>query len=283
MATSLPQPRTSRAGALVRACHPEPTAAVTAVATALALSAGRGAASVWVALAFLTGQLSVGWSNDWIDAARDVRAARPDKPVAAGEVRVGTVRRAAVLAAALCVPLSLAMGLLAGAVHLLAVAAAWSYNARLKATALSWAPYALAFGLVPSIVVLGLPGSPWAPWWATAAGALLGVGAHLANALPDLQDDLAEGVRGLPHRLGARASAALAAVLLLGATALLAVGPGSPGALAAAVLGLAAAVTGTGLALAVRPGSRAAFRAAIVVAGLGVALLVVRGSALVQV
>ena len=236
-------PLAARTTALVRACHPEPTAAVTAVATALAVASGRGWGSAWVAAAFLSGQLSVGWSNDWIDRDRDVRSGRADKPVARGEVPVAVVRRAALTAAALCVPLSLAMGVLAGVVHLVAVAAAWSYNARLKATALSWAPYALAFGLVPSIVVLGLPGRPWAPWWATAAGALLGVGAHLANALPDLDDDLAEGIRGLPHRLGPRASSALAAVLLLAATALLALGPARPGALAVAVVVVASGVT----------------------------------------
>jgi 4-hydroxybenzoate polyprenyltransferase len=281
VASSLPQRSGRTVTALVRACHPEPTAAVTAVVTALAVATGRGAGSAWVAAAFLTGQLSVGWSNDWIDRDRDVRSGRRDKPVARGDLPVALVRRAALTAAALCVPLSLAMGPLAGAVHLAAVAAAWAYNARLKATALSWLPYAFSFGLVPSIVVLGLPGQPWAPWWATAAGALLGVGAHLANALPDLDDDLAEGVKGLPHRLGAGPAAALAAVLLLGATALLAVGPGSPGAAAVGAVAVAAAVTGAGLAVARRPGSRAAFRAAIVVAVLGVVLLLVRGSALV--
>jgi 4-hydroxybenzoate polyprenyltransferase len=277
----VPHRRRARALALVRACHPEPTAAVTAVATALALAAGRGADSAWVTAAFLSGQLSVGWSNDWIDRDRDVRSGRTDKPVAVGQLPVAVVRRGALTAAALCVPLSLAMGWAAGLVHLVAVAAAWSYNARLKSTALSWAPYALAFGLVPSVVVLGLPGTPWAPWWATAAGALLGVGAHLANVLPDLEDDLAEGVRGLPHRLGASASAVLAALLLLGATALLAVGPGDPGPGAVAALALAGAVTVGGLVLSRREGSRAAFRAAILVAVLGVALLLTRGGALV--
>jgi 4-hydroxybenzoate polyprenyltransferase len=277
---SLPHRAGGRSAALVRASHPEPTVAVTAVATALAVSAGRGWAAAWVAAAVLSGQLSVGWSNDWVDRDRDVRSGRRDKPVARGDLPLAEVRRAALTALALCVPLSLAMGTAAGAAHLLAVAAAWGYNLRLKSTALSWAPYALAFGLVPSIVTLGLPGRPWAPWWATAAGALLGVGAHLANALPDLEDDLAEGVRGLPHRLGARASAALAALLLLGATALLALGPADTGPAGAAVLAVAVAVTGTGLALSRRPGSRAAFRAAIVVAVLDVGLLVTRGSAI---
>jgi 4-hydroxybenzoate polyprenyltransferase len=270
----------TRLTALVRACHPEPTAAVTGIATALAVTSGRGAGSAWVAAAFLSGQLSVGWSNDWIDRERDVRSARADKPVVRGAVSARTLRTAALVAVALCVPLSLAMGAGAGVAHLLAVAAAWAYNARLKATALSFLPYAVAFGLVPSIVVLGGSAGSFAPWWATVAGALLGVGAHLANALPDLEQDLATGVVGLPHRLGAGRSAALAAVLLLAATVVLAVGPGSPGPLAGLAVAVAAATTAVGLTLARRPGSRAAFRAAIVVAVVDVALLLARGDAL---
>jgi 4-hydroxybenzoate polyprenyltransferase len=267
--------------ALVRASHPEPTLAVTAIATALAVSTGLGPRSVWVAAAFLTGQLSVGWSNDWIDAARDARNGRTDKPVGQGRLTVGAVRTAALVALALCVPLSLAMGLGAGLLHLAAVAAAWSYNARLKATALSFVPYALAFGAVPSIVVLALPGTDVAPAWATAAGALLGVGAHLCNALPDLEEDLAQGVRGLPHRLGPRRSAACAAGLLLAAAALLAVGPpGPPGLPAVGAVAVSAVVTAVGLARSRREGSRDAFLAAMVVAALSVALLVARGAVL---
>ena len=267
-------------GPLVRACHPEPTAAVTAIATALAVTSGLGARSGWVAAAFLTGQLSVGWSNDWIDRERDVRSGRADKPVVRGEVSARTLRNAALVAVALCVPLSLAMGLAPGLAHLLAVAAAWAYNARLKSTALSFLPYAVAFGLVPSIVVLGLDGQPWAPAWATVAGALLGVGAHLANTLPDLEEDLANGVRGLPHRLGARASAALSALLLTAAAAVLAFGPGSPGPLAVLAVGVAVLATAAGLLLGRRPGSRAPFRAALVVAVVSVGLLLARGDAL---
>jgi 4-hydroxybenzoate polyprenyltransferase len=266
--------------ALVQACHPEPTAAVTAITTALAVSAGRGGSSGVVAAALLSGQLSIGWSNDWIDADRDRRTGRVDKPAALGAVPPGRLRSAALTAATLCVPLSLLMGWRAGFVHLVAVASGWAYNLGLKSTALSWAPYALSFGLIPSIVTLGLPHSPWAPAWAGAAGCLLGVGAHLANVLPDLEDDAATGVRGLPHRLGAAGSAALSAVLLLAATGLLAVGPGHPGPWGAAALVVAALVTGVGLALARRPGSRAAFRAVLVVAAVDILLLLARGSSL---
>ena len=275
----MPSATSARVTALARASHPEPVVAVTAIATALAVSTGLGARSVVVGLAFVSGQLSVGWSNDWIDAARDRGAARPDKPVARGELPVAVVRTAALTAALACVPLSLAMGLAPGLLHLLAVAAAWAYNARLKATVLSWAPYALAFGAVPSIVTLGL--DRVAPWWATAAGALLGVGAHLCNVLPDLEQDLAQGVRGLPHRLGPRRASAAAAVLLLAAAVLRTVGPGRPGPLPVLALAVAVAVVAVGLVRSRRAGSRAAFRAALVVAGLCVALLVARGAVLV--
>jgi len=264
----------------VRACHPEPTVAVTAIATALALSAGRGLGALAVATAFGSGQLSVGWSNDWIDAARDRAVGRTDKPTVSG-LPIAVVRRAALCAAALCVPLSLLMGVYAGVVHLLAVASAWAYNVLLKRTWASWAPYAFSFGLVPSIVVLGLPGHPLAPWWASTAGALLGVGAHLANALPDLDDDATTGVRGLPHRLGRRTSTVTAGLLLLAATVLLSAGPGHVGLLGAVALPLAAAVAITGLVLGRRPGSRTPFLCVLGVAAVDVGLLVARGGALV--
>lgn len=259
---------------LVRACHPEPTAAVTALAAALAASVG---VSPWkVGAAFLSGQLSVGWSNDWVDAERDLAVGRADKPVVQG-LPVTTVRTAALLALTACVPLSLLMGTWAGAAHLVAVASAWLYNARVKATVLSFAPYALSFGLVPSVVTLGLPGHPTAPWWATAAGALLGVGAHGANVLPDLEDDAATGVRGLPHRLGRGLTTVLSGLALVTATVLLAFGPG-PSAVGVLAVLLSLAILTVGLVLSRRPGSRAAFLSVIVVAAVDVGLLLLRGS-----
>jgi 4-hydroxybenzoate polyprenyltransferase len=65
-------------------------------------------------------------------------------------------------------------------------------------------------------------------WWTVTAGALLGVAANLTNALPDLERDRRTGFRGLPSRIGARPSVALAAVLLVGAAAVLGFGPAGP-------------------------------------------------------
>jgi len=274
--------RLLRGVALIRASHPEPAVAVTVVSGALAASSGRDFRGVVaVVAAVLAGQLSVGWCNDYVDRDRDRRSGRQDKPVAAGEVPARTVGAAAVGALLLCVPLSLLSGLLPGALHVLAVLSAWSYDVRLKATVLSVLPYAVSFGLLPAFIVLGRPGAGAAPVWLVAAGALLGAGAHFANVLPDLADDLLAGVRGLPHRLGARASQALAALLLLGASVVLAVGPpGQSGVAGYATPPIAVAVLVIGLGLARRPGSRATFRAVLVVALVDVALLLIRGPTL---
>jgi heme o synthase len=263
---------------LLRACHPEPTAVVTVVSVALAVSVGRGTAgALAVGAAVLAGHLSVGWSNDYLDRDRDVSAGRADKPVAVGTVRAQAVGAAAVGAAAATVPLSLLSGALAGTLHVLAVASAWMYNLRLKSTPYSPLPYTVSFGLLPAFVTAGLPGHP-VVGWLVAAGALLGSGAHFANVLPDLDDDLRTGVRGLPHRVGAGTSRVAAAVLLLAASAVLAFGPpGPPGLLGAGAVTVAAAVGLGGLLLGRRPGSRAAFRAVLLVAAVDVLLLLGTG------
>ncbi|MEU2824073.1 UbiA family prenyltransferase [Streptomyces bacillaris] len=270
-----------RAAGLALACHPGPVVAVTALACALAagvgLSPGRFAL---VGVAVLAGQLSVGWCNDAYDAGRDARAGRRGKPVADGAVPVQVVWGAAAVAGLLCVPLSLACGLLAGAVHLAAVAAAWLYNLRLKATALSWLPYAAGFAALPSLVALAAPGTPWPRWWTVAAGALLGAAAHLGDTLPDIEADRAAGIRGLPHRLGATGTRLLLPVPLLGATAVLALGPPGPaGAGALAVLGLAGAAALVGPVLG-RWWRKAALAGAVAVAAADLALLLVSGAAL---
>lgn len=266
--------------ALLRSCHPEPTVAVTAVLTALAVSTGRSVGGVIaVALAILAGQLSIGWSNDWLDAGRDARAGRTDKPVAAGLVSVAAVRAAALLAAAAAVPLSLLSGWVAGTVHLVGVASGWAYNAWFKSSALSPLPYAIAFACAPAFVVLGLPGTPTPPAWLLAAGALLGTGAHFANVIPDLADDASTGIRGLPHRLGALGSALAAVGLLSAASVVLAFGPPGPVRAAGwASLGVVVAVLGFGLVRGRRQGSRAPFRAVLVVAAVDIALLLVSGT-----
>jgi heme o synthase len=250
---------------LVRACHPDACATVTVVAVLLGVAVGRTAVTVvLIGAAVLTGQLCVGWLNDVLDAGRDHATGRADKPIAAGDVARRTVVAAASCAGAACIPLSLAVGPLPGALHLVGVGSALGYDAGLKATAASVVPYVVSFGLLPVFVVLG-----WAavPWWLPLAGALLGAGAHFANVLPDLADDEATGVRGLPHRIGGRASLVTAVVLVLATSAVLAVGPSGQLPIRLVLTGLAVVV--------LLAGHRRPFRAVLVVALLDVVQLVV--------
>jgi 4-hydroxybenzoate polyprenyltransferase len=251
---------------------------VTAIAMALAVGTGRSAGGVvLVGAAVLAGQLSVGWHNDWLDAERDTAAGRPDKPVAAGQISRRTVGRCALIALAAAVPLSFASGWRAALAHLTAVLLAWSYNARLKATLASFVPYAVAFPLLVAFVTLGGPKAAWPPWWALATAALLGCGAHLVNAAPDLADDTAAGIRGLPHVLGRSRSVFVTVALLLAATVVESFGAGDPGWEAAGAVSAVAVAMAAGIVLSRRPGSRWLFRAVLLAAAVDVVLLVANG------
>jgi 4-hydroxybenzoate polyprenyltransferase len=254
---------------------------VALTAVLLGVAIGLGAVTlVLVGSAVLTGQLSVGWLNDALDASRDADAGRVDKPIPAGLIGRRTTLVAAGVAGVACLVLSLSVGLLPGVAHIVAVLLALGYDLGLKSTAWSVVPYVVSFGLLPVFVTLARAGAP-VHWWLPAAGALLGGGAHFANVLPDLADDIAGGVRGLPHRLGAAVSRWCAALLLLGASVLLAVGPGGQHLLLRLVLASACVlVLVGGFALGRRAGSRAPFRAVLVVALLDVVQLVIAGVAL---
>ena len=127
---------------------------------------------------------------------------RADKPLATGELSSVLTSWVCALAVAATVVLSLLCGVVAGLIHLGCVGAGWAYNLGLKSTPFSWLPYALAFGGLTVFVVMTEPDAGPPPLWMPLAGAMLGVGAHLANTLPDLADD-GQQVRR-PHPKGIR-------------------------------------------------------------------------------
>jgi 4-hydroxybenzoate polyprenyltransferase len=198
--------------ALVLASHPLPTAAMTLALTLAAALSGRSLVEcLLVAVTIFTGQLTVGWLNDLLDRNRDRQVGRQDKPVAMDMVEPGTLGFATACAVLLVVPLSIANGTVAGIAHLLALVSAWLYNVWFKRTALSWLPYAISFGLLPAFLSYGGLGGGYhggPPTWAmTILAAMLGVGIHFLNALPDLVEDKETGVRHLPLRIALRIGA----------------------------------------------------------------------------
>ncbi len=279
--SAAPSPARALRGLLL-ATHAGPTVAVTTVATLLAVAAGVGAGrTALLCVAVLAGQASIGWSNDWLDAGRDQAVARADKPVVQGAIAPTTLRTGALAAAGIAVVTSLALGLVPGLLLLVLVASGWAYNVGLKRSVASVLPYGTGFGALPAGVVAAAPGTPAAPWWLVAAGAALGASAHFANVAPDLEDDLATGVRGLPHRLGAAPSAVAGATLLGAAAALLVLGPDGP---PSATGWLVLVVTAPAVVLAALAGlprvRRAAFPAVMLLTVLTVVLLLAGGAAL---
>jgi 4-hydroxybenzoate polyprenyltransferase len=269
---------------LIAASHPGPAAAVTAVTAILGLGVGLDASRVaLLALAMLAGQLSIGWSNDWIDADRDSAVNRRDKPIASGRVSPAAVRNAAIIAATAALPLSIALGPLAALANVVGIASGWSYNALLKRTLASALPYLVTFGTLPLLVTLSSSQPRPASWWAIATGALLGLGAHFANVLPDLDDDARTGVRGLPHALGRKASGVVAFASLALASGFASVGVMNGGlpvvAVVGAVVNLGIAAIGIRLA-STRPPTRTLFRLIIASALIDVLLLALAGGAL---
>lgn len=273
--------------ALWGSSHPGPTLVVTALALALGVATGLEPwRLVLLTVSVFAGQLSIGISNDAFDAPRDRAVGRTDKPVARGDVSVRTAWVAAAVALAVALALSAPLGWRMLAAHALTLGSAWAYNAGLKSTAWSIVPFVVSFGTFPSLATLSAPVPVFAAGWAWIAGAALGAAVHLTNVLPDLSDDARTGVRGLPHRLGPRTSAVVAALAVVaGAVAMLlgaaggdlgAVAPVSWVFFAAVVL-----VAGTTAWLAAtRPPSRTLFRLVMLAALLLAAQLVASGSAL---
>ncbi len=174
-----------------------------------------------------------------------------------------------------------AISLLTLGILALLVGAGWAYNLGLKSTPWSGVMYLLGFAPLPAYAASTLPGQPAPRFWVCVAAGLVGLGAHFANVLPDLDADLSSGVRGLPQLVAARwgpgAARAAALVLLLSASALLVV-EASPARRWIAVAGLCCSCV---LAVVGAVGKgRTPFRAALAIAGADVAVFAFGADAL---
>jgi 4-hydroxybenzoate polyprenyltransferase len=266
----------ARVRAILLSTHPGPGAAVTVITVLLAIAGGLEPwRVVLLGLVMALDQASVGLSNDWIDADRDRAVGRADKPVARGDLAAPLARNVAIAAAVASIALSVPLGWPALVAHLVFLGGAWAYNAGLKNTPVSVLPYLVSFGTLPSIVTLAADPPALAAGTTIAAGALLGAGAHFANVLPDLDDDAATGVRGLPHRLGRVPSLVVTWLVLLAAAACLAVGIGLDTPVGLAGIGVALVIAVAGLVLGLRrTPTRVLFRLVILAALTDVAMLV---------
>jgi len=208
--------RGTRIRAFIAATHfPQALAMVLLMTVTTAICGGSWSSVALVFLASAAGQATVGWTNDLHDAAADRAAGRSNKPTVRGELQPEDLRVPILVSATLTIPLSfLAAGWVGGAAHVAAVASALGYNFYLARTVWSWLPYAVSFALMPVFVAKAVSLSLWPTISIVLLSVLVGVTAHLLNAIPDIGVDRETGWGGLAVSLGKRGSVVLAAILV---------------------------------------------------------------------
>lgn len=169
---------------------------------------------LWVIIATASGQASVGWFNDYLDAQVDKSLDRKHKPVVRHSLNPENLKKPIIVASLLAIPFSfLAAGWLGGIAHLGAIASAQIYNRHLSRTVWSWLPYAISFALLPIFCWQAASKDIWPSENILVIAILVGVIAHIFNALPDLELDRRVRFGGLVVYLGRCKSIALLVVL----------------------------------------------------------------------
>ena len=206
---------------LLKASHFGPTMAVTVISLLLATNLWWEGPAIVIAFGVFLGQLLVGWSNDLHDYSDDLKHNRTSKPLVSGEITERKLLTSIKVITPLAVVFNLfgPLGIRGGLLYLFGVGMGVAYNFYFKSTLLSPLPYALAFAALAASLVVATNRTP--PIWLIASGALLGVAAHFANVLKDIDQDLESKIKGLPQRLGKRASRIICASLLIGTTLIL--------------------------------------------------------------
>ena len=207
--------------ALLKASHFGPTIAVTTVSFLLATSLWWEGPAYVIAFGVFLGQLLVGFTNDLIDYPDDLKHNRLSKPLVSGELTTTNLRRAIKVVIPFTILLNILgpLGIKGGLIYLFGVGMGVSYNFYFKSTLLSPIPYALAFAALVSSIVISTDRTP--PLWLITAAALLGVAAHFANVLKDLDQDLESKIKGLPQHIGKKGSRLITSLLLILATFIL--------------------------------------------------------------
>ena len=207
--------------ALLKACHLGPTLTVTITSFLLATNLWWEGPAYIIAFGVFLGQLLVGFTNDLNDYQDDLKHNRSNKPLVSGQITTAQLQRAIKIVAPIAVVVNIVgpLGIKGGLIYLFGVGMGISYNLYFKSTLLSPLPYAIAFAALVACIVVATDRNP--PLWLMSAASLLGVAAHFANVLKDLDQDLSSGIKGLPQRVGKKYSRLIVSILLISTTLLL--------------------------------------------------------------
>ena len=154
-------------------------------------------------MSLLLTQVAIAFHNNWCD--RDLDAAtKPWRLIPRGAIGAESVRRIAWILLVAGLVVAVPLGPLALLAIAIGTACGFVYDAVLKRTIWSFAPFCIALPTLPVVafIVAGRADALLAV--AYLVGAPLVVAIHLADALPDIARDRAFGLTTLAVRLGTR-------------------------------------------------------------------------------
>lgn len=212
-----------RIRSLVFLGHPGPSLLVTVVFVGIAGLAGRSVPDATRVLqlvgTMLPIQLCIGVINDVVDLPADA-VAQPYKPLVRGVLRRSTAAWIGLVLGAVGLSVAATINLATLGLGAAALGAGLAYDLGLRRIVLSWVPWWAGMAVLPLAAYASVGAIPGRLLILIPLSALVAVGLHLANALPDIDADRLAGVRSLPVTVGVGAArwagpAVLAAAALL--------------------------------------------------------------------
>ena len=165
-------------------------------------------------------QVSIAMLNDYCDRRLDA-ASKPGKPIPQGLIHAREALIGGCIMIAVMLILLIQLPLLALLVSLCYLALGQAYNLGLKSTPFSGIVFALAMPLIPLYAFAGTGHVPDVLFWFVPTGFLLGIALNLANSLPDIEQDAANGAKTLAVALSVRRSFAVCQSMIVLAAALI--------------------------------------------------------------
>jgi len=165
-------------------------------------------------------QISIAMLNDYCDRRLDA-ASKPGKPIPRGLIHAREALIGGFVMIAIMLILLIQLPLLALLVSLCYLVLGQAYNLGLKSTPFSGIVFALAMPLIPLYAFAGIGRVPYLLFWLIPTGFLLGIALNLANSLPDIEQDAANGAKTLAVVLGVKRSFAVCQSMIVLAAALI--------------------------------------------------------------
>ena len=165
-------------------------------------------------------QISIAMLNDYCDRRLDA-ASKPGKPIPRGLIHAREALIGGFVMIAIMLILLIQLPLLALLVSLCYLVLGQAYNLGLKSTPFSGIVFALAMPLIPLYAFAGIGRVPYVLFWLIPTGFFLGIALNLANSLPDIEQDAANGAKTLAVVLGVKRSFAVCQSMIVLAAALI--------------------------------------------------------------